>query len=682
MLVALRAVRYYPNEIVAHNNPNFQKSGARLVWRLKEQILWLEPWGKDSIRVRSTVLAEMPKHDWSLLPSKNSSVKISINGPEASFVSGKLTATVDGKSGRVRFFKTGRSEPLCEEIFARTNYPPSRTFKSVGGDLYHCTASFTAFDGERIYGLGQRRHGLLDQKGCVLELTHRNSQISIPFLLSSRGYGFLWHNPGMGRVELARTQTRWVADASRLIDYVVTTGDDYADIMERYADLTGHSPVLPNWAAGFWQCKLRYKTQDELLAVAREHRRRGLPMSVIVIDYFNWTKMGDWKFDPGCWPNPSAMVRELESLGIKVMVSVWPTVNPDSENFAELERRGLLVRTERGLNGFIKFTDSNANHTVISGLLDTTHPEAREFIWNKVRNNYYRHGIKVWWLDAIEPEMAVYDHDNIRYHAGNGLEVGCIYPMMQQQAMYEGMKREGEKEIISLGRAAFAGSQRYGAAVWSGDIHSTWEDLRQQVRAGLNIGLSGIPWWTTDIGGFFGGEVATPYFQELIVRWFQYGVFCPLFRLHGWRNSSLAHPETSDPTRGGPNEVWSFGERAYRIIRELLFLRERLRPYIMTQMKLASNKGTPPMRPLFFDFPDDAALETVDDQFMFGPDLLVAPVLHEGATGRKVYLPAGATWTDAWSGKKLSGGREITAAAPLERIPLYLKNGRKVPIRN
>jgi alpha-D-xyloside xylohydrolase len=667
---------------VGQNHSNFQKLGSRLIWRLREQTLWVEPWGEDSIRVRAAVLAEMPQRDWSLLPPKKSRAKVSLQSGEATLVNGKLTATVDSRSGRVRFFKTGESAPLVEEIFARTNYPPSRTFKFVGGDQSRCEASFTAFEEERIYGLGQRRHGLLDQKGCVLELTHRNSQISIPFLVSNRGYGFLWHNPGMGRVELGRTQTRWVADASRAIDYVVTTGDRYGDIMERYADLTGHAPVLPEWAAGFWQCKLRYKTQEELLAVAREHKRRGLPMSVIVIDYFNWTKMGDWKFDASCWPNPSAMVRELDALGIKVMVSVWPTVNPDSENFAELDRRGLLVRAERGLNSFIKFTDSNVSHIVISGLLDTTHPEAREFIWKKVRENYYRHGIKTWWLDAIEPEMAVYDHDNIRYHVGNGLEVGCIYPMMQQQALFEGMKAVGEKEILSLGRAGFAGSQRYGAAIWSGDIHSTWEDLRQQVRAGLNIGLSGIPWWTTDIGGFFGGEVETPYFRELIVRWFQYGVFCPLFRLHGWRNSSLAHPETSDPTCGGPNEVWNFGGRAYGIIRELLFLRERLRPYIMAQMKLASTKGTPPMRPLFFDFPDDENCAEVDDQFMFGPDLLIAPVLHQGATQRKVYLPAGPTWADAWSGKKFKGGVSVTAIAPLERIPVYLRNGRKLPIRH
>ncbi|HVM62647.1 MAG TPA: TIM-barrel domain-containing protein [Verrucomicrobiae bacterium] len=662
--------------------PRFDRDENCLIWRGAGQTLWVEPWGPDCIRVRATMLAEMPLRDWSLLAARPATPRIVIENGAARLVNGRLTATVDAKSGRVRFFKDGSTEPLVEEIFARTNHPPSRTFRAVGGDLFHAEASFTAFDDERIYGLGQRRHGLLDQKGCVLELSHRNSRVSIPLLVSSRGYGLLWHNPGIGRVELGRTQTRWVAEATRLIDYVVMTGDGYAGILERYADLTGHAPPLPAWAAGFWQSKLRYKTQDELLAVAREHQRRGLPLSVIAVDYFHWTKMGEWKFDPSCWPDPAAMARELEQLGVKLIVSVWPTVNPESENYAELDRRGLLVRTARGPRGLLRFTDVNANHPVDMELLDSSHPEAREFLWSRIRENYYRHGIKVWWLDAIEPEMSTYDHGNVRYHAGSGLEVGCLYPMFQQQAFCDGLRSAGETEIVTLGRAGFAGSQRYGAALWSGDIDSTWEDLRQQVRAGLNVGLSGIPWWTTDIGGFFGGEIDTPYFRELIVRWFQYGAFCPLFRLHGWRNSSLAHPETGDPTRGGPNEVWSFGDRAYGIIRELLFLRDRLRPYIMEQMELAARKGTPPMRPLFFDFAADPGCQLVDDQFLFGPDVLVAPVLHPGATSRSVYLPAGARWTDAWTGEELNGGQTIQADAPLERIPLYLRDGRQLPIRS
>ncbi|MAT73330.1 MAG: family 31 glucosidase [Planctomycetaceae bacterium] len=658
----------------------FTASDNRLIWRLRGQTLWVEPWGDETLRVRATMLPDMPQRDWSVLPPKTTAAQIEIGDAEARIANGRLSATVDPR-GRVRFFRDGSPEPLVEEAAFRTNYPPSRAFKSVGGDLSRASLALTAYDDERFYGLGQRRHGLLDQKGCVLELTHRNSEVSIPWLLSSRGYGLLWHNPAQGRVELGRTATRWVADATRLVDYCVVAGDSYADIMHRYAELTGHPPRLPQWAAGFWQCKLRYKTQDELLQVAREHRRRGLPLSVIVIDYFNWTHMGDWKFDPACWPDPAAMVQELESLGVKTMVSVWPTVSPDSENYAELQRRGLLAQTERGLNAFVQFTDTNAAGTVVSSLLDPTHPEAREFLWDKVRSNYYSHGIKAWWLDAIEPEMANYDHDNVRYHAGNGAEVGCLYPMAQQQAFYEGMRGEGETEIVTLGRAAFAGSQRYGAALWSGDIHSTWEDLRQQIRAGLNAALSGIPWWTTDIGGFFGGQVDSPAFRELLIRWFQYGAFCPLFRLHGWRNSSLEAPETSDPTRGGPNEVWSYGDEAYAILREYLLLRERLLPYVIEQMDLAAAVGTPPMRPLFFDYPEDDAAAAVDDQFLFGPDLLVAPILFPGANSRTVYLPAGASWANAWTGQKHDGGQCVEVAAPLQQIPLFVRNDSKLPIR-
>lgn len=656
------------------------QQGQRLVWRQRGQTLWIEPWGKDCLRVRSTIAAEMPRRDWTLLDPAETKAEISLGGDESRITNGGLTAAVDSR-GRVRFFSNGATEPLLEEIAYRTNHPPSRTFKSVGGDLLHATASFTAWDDERIYGLGQRRHGLLDQKGCVLELTHRNSEVSIPFMVSSRGYGLLWNNPAVGRVELGRTRTRWVAEATRAIDYVVMAGDSYAEVLERYANLTGHPPELPEWAAGFWQCKLRYKTQEELLEVAREHKRRGLPLSVIVSDYFHWTKMGDWKFDPECWPDPEAMVRELDELGVRLMVSIWPTVNPDSENFTELARRGLLVETEQGLNRLVDFTDSGVDHTVTSALLDVTNPEAREFLWDKVRENYFRYGIRIWWLDAIEPEMSTYDHGNLRYHLGNGQEVAGMYPFEQQRAFFEGMQSEGETEIVTLGRAAFAGSQRLGAALWSGDIHSTWDDLRQQVRAGLNTAMSGIPWWTTDIGGFFGGQVEDEGFRELLVRWFQYGTFCPLFRLHGWRNSSLEHPESSDPTQGGPNEVWSYGERAYEILREYLMLRERLRPYIMEQMKQASLTGCPVMRPLLFDFADDEQAVSCDDQFLFGPVLLVAPVLESGANTRSVYLPAGAEWTNAWTSETHPGGQRIVVAAPLERIPLFLRDGSQLPIQ-
>jgi alpha-D-xyloside xylohydrolase len=361
-------------------------------------------------------------------------------------------------------------------------------------------------------------------------------------------------------------------------------------------------------------------------------------------------------------------------MGVKVMISIWPTVNALSPNFQEMQQHGLLVRTKRGVAAHMPFVDTKPEGRVYLHFYDATHPEARQFIWERIRDNYYRHGIKIWWLDACEPEMYPMDPDNLLYHLGAGLAVTNIYPLMHARAFYEGMHAEGEKEIVTLCRSAWAGSQRFGAAVWSGDIASTFEALRAQVPAGLNIGLSGIPWWTTDIGGFHGGDPSMPYFRELIVRWFQYGVFCPLFRLHG-------HRKPITRMSGAPNEVWSFGDETYVIIRELLFLRERLRPYIMEQMHLAHEKGIPPMRPLFFDFREDNGCVPVEDEFLFGPDLLVAPVLREGARSRELYLPAGTNWTDAWTDETFDGGQWIAADAPLERIPLYLRGGASLPIR-
>jgi alpha-D-xyloside xylohydrolase len=515
----------------------------------------------------------------------------------------------------------------------------------------------------------------LDQKGCVIDLIQRNTEVTIPFLLSSRGYGFLWNNPAIGRVELGASATRWVAEAASQIDYWITAGDTPADILTSYADVTGHAPMLPDWAAGFWQSKLRYSSQEELEAVAGEYHRRGLPLSVIVIDFFHWTRHGEWQFDPDQWPDPSGMVETLEELGVRAMVSVWPTVNRLSANFQEMWQKGYIVHNKMGAPAHMYFIDNQAEEGIYVHYYDPTHPDARKYVWEKVKNGYYRHGIKVFWLDACEPEMVPFEPANLRYYAGDGEAVANIYPLEHTRGFWEAMKSEGEQDIVFLCRSAWAGSQRYGAAVWSGDILSTFPTLRDQVKAGLNMGLSGIPWWNSDIGGFRGGDPTSPEFRELIVRWFQFGAFCPIFRLHGHRL-----PNTDD-FGGAANEVWSFGEEAYHILSDYMFIRERLRPYIMKQMRCAHETGIPPMRPLFVDFPADDGCYQVDDQYMFGPDLLVAPVVEAGARSREVYLPAGSTWKDAWTDIVYEGGQSITAAAPLEQIPLFLRDGAELPIR-
>jgi alpha-D-xyloside xylohydrolase len=650
-------------------NDVFKKIESGFSWELNHQTVQVEEWGVNGVRVRATVLPEIRELPGALLPGPGrGKFAVDVNEQGAILTNGEIRAEMSAE-GTLSFFEPVSGAVLLAEearVFWR---PPARRFMPRGSQSFHLTARFAAQEGERFYGLGQHQHGLLNQKGAVIELEERNTEVCIPFLVSSRGYGFLWNNPAVGRVELGTNLTRWIAESTSQLDYFVVAGDTPAEILEQYANVTGHAPMLPEFASGFWQCKLRYRTQQELLEVAREYKRRGLPLAVIVVDYFHWTMMGDWKFNPQDWPDPGGMVRELNELGVKLMVSVWPSVNPNSENFAVMQRRGLLIRTEQGVQAHMPIGDSFPAGPSLISYYDSTNPEGRKFIWEQVKKNYYDYGIKVWWLDACEPEIYPMDPQNMRFHLGNGLEVGHLFPLMHQQAFYEGMRAEGETEIISLCRSAWAGSQRYGAAVWSGDVPSTFEYFRKQVPAGLNIAMSGIPWWTTDIGGFFGGDPTSEYFRELVVRWFQYGVFCPLFRLHGVRLPFIEDGHGSGT--GAGNEVWSFGDEVYKIIRGLLFLREKLKPYLLDQMRLASEKGIPPMRPVFVDFSADPTCWDVEDQFLFGTGLLVAPVLYEGQRTRRVYLPAGTDWVDAWEGKEYAGGEWVEVAAPLERIPAF-----------
>jgi alpha-D-xyloside xylohydrolase len=360
------------------------------------------------------------------------------------------------------------------------------------------------------------------------------------------------------------------------------------------------------------------------------------------------------------------------------MVLVWPSVSPVSENFGRLRDSGLLIGSEYGPQAQATWPDKGIAEPVDVSFYDATNPAARDFVWGKVRDNYLRpYGIDVWWLDACEPEIRPGFPANLRYHAGPGLEVGNLYPRENARTFAEGMAAEGQPGTVSLVRSAWAGIQKYGAALWSGDIPATFESLRAQIRSGLNVAVSGIPWWTTDIGGFHGGDPDNPEYRELIVRWFQYGAFCPLFRLHGNREPNMPFGLTQT---GGPNEPWSYGAEAYEHIAAAMRLRERLRPYIMTQMRTAHEAGVPPMRPLFVDFPADDAAWEPEDSYLFGPDLLVAPVAAYGERERAVYLPSGTRWTNAWTGAAHEGGQTVQAAAPLSQIPLFLRGGTALPI--
>ena len=520
---------------------------------------------------------------------------------------------------------------------------------------------------ERLYGMGQYQEEQVDWKGCTLELKHRNSQASVPFVISSRGYGFLWHNPAIGFVSFGKNRTTWHADAARQVDYWVTAGDRPADISRNYADATGHVPMMPEYGLGFWQCKLRYWNQEQVLEVAREYKRRRLPIDVIVVDFFHWPKMGDYRFDPEFFPDPAAMVRELKEMGIELMVSVWPQVALTSENYEEMKQQGLLMRADYGEQIGMRFVED-------SMFWDATNPRAREYVWKKIKQNYYDLGIRVFWLDEAEPELGTYDFRHFRYFAGNGQMVGNIYPQLYSRTFYDGMRAAGQENPVNLVRCAWAGSQRYGALVWSGDIMSDWTYFRRQVCAGLSMGAAGIPWWTTDIGGFHGGWTEKPEFRELLIRWFQWGCYCPVMRIHGDRQPSQSvcrKDGTPVLSSGSDNEVWSFGEEAYPILEKYMHRREALRPYVRQLMAEAHENGTPLLRGMYYEFPDDPACDLLQDQYMFGSRYLAAPVMEAGARSRSVYFPAGTAWKNVETGEIITGGQRVDVAAPLDVIPVF-----------
>lgn len=682
----------------------FEKNG-RLIATSGNQTIWIDPWGENSLRVRITQEAQMDSNDWALTEEvtkttpvikiedvkitepwfENSAEDHSATFTVASITNGKITAKFNHEGWLS--FENERGEVLLQEYWRNRNRIDrycvpiridARELKAIPGTTdYELTMRFEANDNEKIFGMGQYQEAHLDKKGSVLELAHRNSQASVPFYLSSLGYGFLWNNPAIGNAIFGNNKTEWTAKSTKKADYFITASDKPEEILKAYTEATGRAPMMPDYGMGFWQCKLRYRTQEELLNVVREHKKRGLPMDVIVSDFFHWTKQGEFKFDPVDWPDPEAMVAELKELGVELMVSVWPTIDSSSENFGEMAQRGLLVRSDRGCNIHMNWMGETI-------FFDATNPDAQEFVWDVCKKNYFDKGIKIFWLDEAEPEYGPYDFDVYRYFAGPALQTSSLYPKMYAKGFYDGMKKEGMDKILNLVRCAWAGSQKYGALVWSGDVHSSFRALREQLQAGLSMGVAGIPWWTTDIGGFLGGDINDEGFRELLVRWFEWGTFCPVMRLHGERPPFKPLEEqfrngTKLFSSGQDNEVWSFGDKVYDILTRYLFARENMRPYIKSLMEKAHTDGSPVMRTMFYQFPEDKKCWELTDQYMFGSDILVAPVTEAGIREREVYLPKG-KWINAYTNEVLEGEKTITAPAPLEVIPLFVREGSDVKI--
>ena len=568
-----------------------------------------------------------------------------------------LKVSVTRKDGAVAYAELS-GDALLEEASRRLT--PERV---NGEDTYRAESAISVYGShEGLYGLGQHQAGVWNYRGESVDISQENSNISVPLMVSSKGYGIFWNNTSRSRFNNRFANYLYISsEVADVIDYYFLYGPDFDKIVAAYRDLTGQAPMFGRWAYGFWQCKNRYKSQEELLGVARKYRDLHIPVDNLVQDWFWWNRKGEFVFNQN-YPDPKGMVDRLHNENFHLMISIWPFFEPGSANYDYMQNQGWFVD---------KFKYAKPPyHTDAMAVYDATSPEARKYYWDQVDKGLFSIGLDAWWMDTTEPETEGQEENILLDHklaAGSGNRYVNVYPLLDTQAVYQGQRSASDKKrVFILSRSAFAGSQRNGVTAWSGDINSDWLSFRRQIPAGLNFAVSGIPYWTTDIGGFVFGNPTDPAFRELFIRWFQYGTFNPILRVHGTR-----HPDE--------NELWSYGPDAQTILVNFDRLRYRMLPYIYSLAWKTTSEAYTPMRPLVMDFRTDSRAQNVGDQFMYGPAFLVNPVTEPAATIRQLYLPE-TRWYDFWTGAAVEGGRTINAAAPLDRLPLYIRAGSILPL--
>jgi alpha-glucosidase/alpha-D-xyloside xylohydrolase len=552
---------------------------------------------------------------------------------------------------------------------------------------YRVSATFDSPQNEHYYGLGQQQQGFLDLRDHRIQCWHDygaigGENVCVPFMVSSRGYGLIWDNPSKTTVDLGINQQNvWSSEVGDRVSFFVIAGENSDEIYTGYRQLTGVTHLLPKSTYGYIQSKAIYPTQQQALDVAKGYRDRHLPLDVLVVDFLNMTRQGEMDMDPARWPDPAGMNKQLHDMGVKTLLSVWPHYSVGTQFYDMLQSKGWLIETRDGK------PDQGWAHDVIGPNLDTTNPEAAQWFWEKIRDRYLKpYGFDYLWLDETEPDV---EPVNDVFFVGSGPRYYNVYPLFHTASVYDGFRRDygDSRRAMILARAAYLGAQRNGTVFWSSDIVSTWDMLKRSIPAGLNFTASGMPYWDTDIAGFFSPQIYANYhaahkplidasdaqenvgnyedYPELFVRWFQWGAFQPVMRAHGERMH---------------NEVWSYGKQAEPILEKYLRLRYQFIPYIYSQAYRSYQTGAPFMRALFMDYPGDANVADIRDEYMFGPAFLVAPVSEQGATSRKVYLPAGCDWYNYWTNEKYHGGQTIEAKAPIDTIPLFVRAGSIVPL--
>ncbi len=718
LMLALSAIGSVP-VLAQGNSVVLNRDGRTIV---------LEPYGANIIRVTLSKTRDMatapPGYGLEGTPSMAGWTHEQANGKGDVFRSGRLVVHVSpdhlpesllpsrmpldplNQSLRTQYFGSGNghrpgddtisittasgSELLTMRNWSMTPNPPGASAASTdkqqnSGD--RVSARFDSPAGEHYYGLGQQQQGAMDLRdhkiNCWQDYSAIGGQnVCVPFMVSSRGYGLIWDNPSKTTIDLGFNQQNvWTSEVGDRVSFFVIAGANSDEIYAGYRQLTGITHMLPKATYGYIQSKAIYPTQEQALAVAKGYRDRQLPLDVLVVDFLNMTRQGEMDLDPARWPDPAAMNDQLHSMGIKTLLSVWPHFAPGTRYYDMLLKNGWFVHDANGTPDQGHFKDT------IGPNLDTTNPAAAKWFWETIRDRYIKPDhFDYIWLDETEPDI---DPEKDFFSIGSGARFYNVYPLFHTASVYDGFRRDfgDSRRVMILARAAYLGAQRNGTIFWSSDITSTWDMLKRSIPAGLNFTASGMPYWDTDIAGFFSPSIPADYhsphtplidgsdardvignyedYPELFVRWFQWGVFQPVMRAHGERMH---------------NEVWAYGKQAEPILEKYLRLRYQLLPYTYSLGYKSYQTGAPFMRALFMDFPNDPNVTDIPDEYMFGPAFLVAPVSEQGATHRKVYLPAGCDWYNYWSNERIKGGQTIVAAAPVDTIPLFVRAGSILPM--
>ena len=576
---------------------------------------------------------------------------------DVTLITSRLKVTVGRKDGAITY-RDLDGRQLVQEASRKL------TPVQVNGENTFRAESFVNVYGthEGFYGLGQHQAGVWDYRGESVDISQDNTNIAVPLLVSSNGYGIFWNNDSRSRFNNRFANYLYISsEVADVIDYYFIYGPELDQVIAGYRELTGEAPMFGKWVYGFWQCKNRYKSQEEILGIAQKYRDLHIPADNIVQDWFWWNHKGEHVFNKN-YPDPKAMVDQLHRENFHLMISVWPFFEPGSSVYDEMDRRGWFVDK-------FKFAKP-PYHTAGMAVYDATNPEARKYYWQQMDKALFNIGLDAWWLDTTEPETEGQEENILLHHKlaiGSGDRYVNLFPLMTTGGVYDGQRSASDrKRVFILSRSAFAGDQRYAVTAWSGDINSDFLTFKRQIPAGLNFALSGIPYWTTDIGGFVSGDPDDPAYRELFIRWFQFGTFNPILRVHGTRKTNQ-------------NELWSYGPEAQKILLDFDHLRYRMLPYIYSLAWKTTSEAYTPMRPLVMDFRTDVRAQNIGDQFMFGPAFLVSPVTEPDATTRHLYLPL-AKWYDFWSGAALDGGHTLDAPAPLSVLPLYIRAGSILPL--